>query len=230
MNWNLFFFGIYPYIAGTVFLVGSAIRYDREQYGWTSSSSQLLGSRRDLRWGSNLWHVGILFIFAGHFVGLLTPIFAWLGVGPLPHQWLAAIAGVTFGLVALVGGLLLLRRRLFNAKVRAAGRTNDVFILLWLLATLALGLSTQMVTVPDLLAGHVANMEILSRYLKGIVAFQPHPALLAHIPLVYRVHMFLGMTVFLVFPFTRLVHIWTVPVNYLVRPYQMVRAKQRSGG
>ena len=225
MNVNLLLFGVYPYIAGTVFLVGSLIRYDREPYTQTSYSTQLLGSRRSLVWGSNLWHVGVLFIFLGHFVGLLTPAFTWLHVPPVAHQWIAASAGVTFGLMALAGGLLLLARRLGNRHVRAASHPGDLFILLWLLATLGLGLATQFVTVPNLLAGHVADMEILSRYLKGLVALQPHPGLLASIPWVYRLHLLFGMTLFLVFPFTRLVHIWTVPVNYLWRAYQLVRAR-----
>ena len=229
MNLNLLLFGVYPYIAGTVFLVGSLVRYDREPYTWTSYSTQLLGSRRSLTWGSNLWHIGILFIFVGHFVGLLTPAFEWLHVPPVAHQWIAASAGVTFGLLALVGGLLLLGRRLSNSRVRAASHSSDLFILLWLLATLGLGLATQVVTVPNLLAGHVADMEILSRYLKGIVAFQPHPGLLAHVPWIYRLHLLFGMTLFLVFPFTRLVHIWTVPVNYLWRAYQLVRARPGMG-
>ncbi len=228
MNLNLLLFGVYPYIAGTIFLVGSIIRYDREQYGWTSYSSQLLASRRYMMWASNLWHVGILMLFAGHFVGLLTPAFEWLGFNPIQHQWVASSAGITFGILAMIGGLMLLLRRMLNPQVRAAGRKSDLFILLWLIVTLLLGLVTQATTVPDLIAGNVANMEVLGGYLKGIATFQPHPAMLAGIPLIYKVHMFFGMTMFLLFPFTRLVHIWTVPFNYLVRPYELVRAKQRS--
>lgn len=90
MNVNLLLFGVYPYIAGTVFLVGSLVRYDREPYTQASYSTQLLGSGRSLAWGSNLWHVGVLFIFLGHFVGLLTPAFTWLHVPPVAHQWIAA--------------------------------------------------------------------------------------------------------------------------------------------
>lgn len=227
MNTNLLLFGAYPYVAGTVFLLGSLIRYDREQYTWTSYSTQLLGSRQSLAWGSNLWHIGVLFIFLGHFVGLLTPAFDWLHVPPVTHQWIAASAGITFGVLALIGGLLLLARRLANSQVRAAAHSTDLFILLWLLATLAIGLATQYVTLPNLLAGHVADMEILSRYLKGLVLFQPHPALVAPLPWVYKLHLLFGMTLFLLFPFTRLVHIWTVPVNYLWRSYQLVRARPR---
>ncbi|MHB1201996.1 MAG: respiratory nitrate reductase subunit gamma [Acidithiobacillus sp.] len=228
MNLNLLLFGVYPYIAGTIFLVGSIIRYDREQYGWTSYSSQLLASRRYMLWASNLWHVGILMLFAGHFVGLLTPVFEWLGFSPIQHQWVASSAGITFGTLAMIGGLMLLLRRMLNSQVRAAGRKSDLFILLWLIVTLLLGLVTQATTVPDLIAGNVANMEVLGGYLKGIATFQPHPAMLVGIPLIYKIHMFFGMTMFLLFPFTRLVHIWTVPFNYLVRPYELVRAKQRS--
>lgn len=229
MNWNLLLFGVYPYIAGTIFLVGSLIRYDREQYGWTTYSSQLLASRRYMMWASNLWHIGVLMLFAGHFVGLLTPVFEWLGFSPIQHQWVASSAGITFGILAMIGGIMLLLRRMLNPKVRASGRSGDMFILLWLLATLLLGLLTQTVTVPDLVAGNVANMEALGSYLKGVATFQPHPALLGGIPVIYKLHMLFGMTMFLLFPFTRLVHIWTAPFNYLLRPYEVVRAKQRAG-
>lgn len=223
---NLLLFGVYPYLAGTVFLLGSILRYEREQDGWSAYSTQLLASRSYMMWASNLWHIGILLIFAGHFVGMLTPFFEWLGVPPITHQWIAFTAGTSFGAIAMLGGVMLLLRRFLNPHVRAAGRFGDLFILLWLLVTLGLGLGTQVRTVHDLLAGNVANMEIFRNYLQGIVTMHPNPSLVLGVPLIYKVHMLFGMTVFLLFPFTRLVHIWTVPLNYLVRRYQIVRARR----
>jgi len=225
-TWNYIFFGVYPYLAGTIFLVGSILRYEFDQAGWSSYSSQLLASRRYMLWASNLWHVGILFVFFGHFIGMLTPFFEWLQVPPIAHQWIAFTAGTAFGTIAMIGGLMLLLRRYVNPSVRAAGRSSDLFILVWLLITLGLGLATQAITLPDLLHGNVANMDIFRTYLQGLATFRPHPELLMQIPIVYKLHMLFGMTVFLLFPFTRLVHIWTVPLNYLVRRYVIVRARR----
>jgi respiratory nitrate reductase, gamma subunit len=98
-------FGVYPYIAGTVFFIGSLIRFDREQYTWKADSSQLL-ARKELRLGSNLFHIGILALFAGHFVGLLTPhsVLTALGISAMAHQYVAIIAGAVFGIICMMGG------------------------------------------------------------------------------------------------------------------------------
>lgn len=223
---NLVLFGVYPYLAGTVFIVGSLLRYEREQDGWGAYSSQLLGSRRTMLWASNLWHAGILLVFCGHFVGMATPIFELIGVPPLTHQWIAFSAGTGAGTIAMIGGVMLLFRRFFNSRVRAASRFSDFFILFWLLVTLGLGLVTQASTVRELLQGSVGNMKIFQAYVQGLAILRPQPALLAPVPMIYKIHMLFGMTVFLLFPFTRLVHIWTVPLNYLVRRYQIVRARR----
>ncbi|QFX96837.1 respiratory nitrate reductase subunit gamma [Acidithiobacillus thiooxidans] len=227
-SWNIFLFGIYPYIAGTIFLLGSIIRYEREQAGWTSYSSQILASKRYMMWASNLWHIGILTLFLGHFTGFLTDTLEWLGLDPVEHQWLAASAGITAGVVAMVGGVMLLLRRVLDPKVRYASRPMDIIILVWLLITLCFGLGTQFISVPEVIHDHVQNMEILIHYVRSIAEFQANPQLIINIPLIYKIHMFCGFTVFLLFPFSRLVHIWTVPLNYVVRPYQLVRSKIRS--
>ena len=179
-----------------------------------------------MMWASNLWHVGILVVFLGHFFGMLTPVFEWMGVAPVPHQWLAFIAGTSFGAIAMIGGVMLLLRRFLNPRVRAASRFGDLFILIWLLVTLGLGLFTQVHTVRDLLHGDVANMYIFRAYLQGLATLHPNPTLLINVPIIYKIHMLFGMTVFLLFPFTRLVHIWTVPLNYVIRRYQIVRARR----
>ncbi len=223
---NLMLFGVYPYLAGTVFLVGSLLRYEREQDGWGAFSTQLLGSRRTMLWASNLWHAGVLLVLTGHFVGMLTPFFDIIGVPPLTHQWIAFSSGTAAGTIAMIGGVMLLFRRFFNSRVRAASRFSDFFILFWLLLTLGLGLATQALTVRDLLQGSVGYMTIFEAYLQGLAVLHPDPSVLASVPLIYKLHMLFGMTVFLLFPFTRLVHIWTVPLNYLVRRYQIVRARR----
>ena len=226
MNLNDFFFGIYPYIAGTIFLVGSLVRFEREQFGWKADSSQLL-DRKTLRLGSNLFHAGILALFAGHFVGLLTPHSAFLafGVSDLAHQVIAISAGTVFGLVCMAGGVLLWRRRMFNPRVRAVTRFMDLVILDWLLITLALGLATIPVSIAHALDGNASVMVSLAHWAQSVVTFRADAGLLENVDLIFKIHLFFGMTVFLLFPFSRLVHIWSAPVGYLARPYQVVRAK-----
>lgn len=222
---NTALFGIYPYIALAVFLLGSLLRFETDQYGWRSKSSQFL-RRRQLVWGSILFHVGILGILLGHGVGLLTPVAVFDAVG-ISHgfkQGLAIVAGGFFGTMCFVGLLLLLHRRLFDSRIRKTSSASDIFVLLILFVQLSLG----MATIP-LSLGHMDGhmMVQFMSYVQGIVVLNPNPALIADVPLVFKLHMFLGFTIFLIFPFTRLVHVWSAPLGYLGRRYQLVRTKRR---
>ncbi|HEY0663678.1 MAG TPA: respiratory nitrate reductase subunit gamma [Thiobacillaceae bacterium] len=220
-----FLFGIYPYIALTVFLLGSLIRFDREQYTWKSDSSQLL-RRRQLRLGSNLFHVGVLFLFVGHFVGMLTPHFVYepfMSAGA--KQILAMVSGGIAGVLALIGISLLLQRRLTDPRIRATSKKGDILILLLLWLQLALGLAT----IP-LSAQHLdgSMMLRLAEWAQRIVTFRSDAAgLLVGAGWVFKTHLFLGMTIFLVFPFTRLVHVWSgfAATTYAVRAWQLVRPR-----
>ncbi|MTD39674.1 respiratory nitrate reductase subunit gamma [Erwinia sp. CPCC 100877] len=221
---NLFFYDIYPYIAGTVFLVGSWLRYDYGQYTWRASSSQML-DKKGFRLASNLFHIGILGIFFGHLFGMLTPHWmyeAWL---PLPvKQQMAMWLGGICGILTLVGGLLLLKRRLFNPRVRASSTTADMLILAILLIQCALGLTSIYYSrqFPD-----GSEMMKLVNWAQHIVTFRAGASTyLDGVAWVYRVHLVLGMTIFLLFPFTRLVHVWSAPVEYLTRRYQLVRSRR----
>ncbi|NUU66351.1 respiratory nitrate reductase subunit gamma [Enterobacteriaceae bacterium BIT-l23] len=221
---NLFFYDIYPYIAGTVFLVGSWLRYDYGQYTWRASSSQML-DKKGFRLASNLFHIGILGIFFGHLFGMLTPHWmyeAWL---PLPvKQQMAMWLGGVCGILTLVGGLLLLKRRLFNPRVRASSTTADILILAILLIQCALGLTSIHYSrqFPD-----GSEMMKLVNWAQHIVTFRGGASeFLDGVAWVYRVHLVLGMTIFLLFPFTRLVHVWSAPVEYFTRRYQLVRSRR----
>lgn len=227
MNLHDFLYGVYPYLAGTVFLVGSWVRFDREQYTWKTDSSQLL-ARANMRLASNLFHVGIIAIFFGHLVGLLTPhsLFLAMGVSDLAHQYVAIAAGSVFGTLCLIGGVMLWLRRLTNPRVRAVSRKMDIFILSWLLCTLLLGLSTIPVSLGHAGHGNATVMIALADWAQSVVTFRADAALLAPVDTLFKVHLFFGMTVFLLFPFSRLVHIWSVPVGYLGRAYQIVRHKR----
>lgn len=223
---NMAVFGWYPYLCLTVFLVGSLIRFDREQYSWRSGSSQLL-RRRQLMWGSNLFHVGILVIFVGHFFGLLVPIavFDFIGIGHGAKQVMAIVIGGLAGIVCFVGLTMLLHRRLFDPRIRRTSSLGDIAILLLLYAQLILGLATIAVSMQHL-DGH--EMVKFMSWAQGILTLQPSAAAyVADVSPVFRAHLFLGLTIFLVFPFTRLVHIWSAPVWYLGRQgYQIVRTNR----
>ena len=222
-----FLFGYYPYIALTVFLLGSLIRFDREQYTWKSDSSQML-RHGTLRWGSNLFHIGILFLLVGHTVGMLTPHFMYepfLSAGS--KQLLAMVTGGIAGFLAFIGLSLLLHRRLFDARIRVTSKPGDIALLVLLWIQLVLGLAT----IP-LSAQHMDGymMLKLAGWAQHIVTFRAGAVeLLAEAGWVFKAHMFLGMTVFLVFPFTRLVHVWSGfgTLAYVVRPYQVVRTRRR---
>lgn len=223
---NAFFFSLYPYLCLAVFLLGSLLRFDRDQYTWKSDSSQLLRAGQ-LRWGSNLFHVGILFLFFGHTVGMLTPHFVYapfMSAGT--KQVLAIVSGGVFGVLGFIGVSLLLHRRLADPRIRATSRTSDI-VLLWLLwAQFALGLATIPFSAQHL-DGSV--MLVLAEWAQRIVTFRPGTAeLMADIGWVFKTHMVLGMTIFLIFPFTRLVHVWSgfASVAYLWRPYQVVRSRR----
>ena len=228
MSLHNFLYGVYPYIALSVFLLGSMLRFDREQYTWKSDSSQLL-SKSGLRLGSNLFHIGIIAIFFGHAVGLLTPhsVFTGLGVSDMAHQMIAIWAGSIFGTLCLIGGVILWVRRMRNTRVSATSRGSDKFILTWLLITLLLGLSTIPVSIGHANEGNPGVMIALAEWVQSIIYLRPEPALLLTVDTVFKVHLFFGMTVFLVFPFTRMVHVWSAPLGYLGRPYQIVRSKRR---
>ena len=221
-----FLFGIYPYIALAVLILGSIARYERDPFTWKSSSSQLL-RRRQLIVGSVLFHVGVLIIFFGHLVGLLTPIavFDALGISHGAKQVLAIVAGGIAGVMALVGGGMLFHRRWTDPRIRATSSFWDIAILALLLAQLVLGLGTIFVSLQHL-DGH--EMTKFMAWALGIFTFDPNAAsYIQDAALVFKLHLFLGLTIFLVFPFTRLVHMLSVPVRYLWRPgYQIVRSRR----
>jgi nitrate reductase gamma subunit len=221
-----FLFGIYPYIALAIFFLGSLIRFDREQYTWKSESTQVL-HRGQLRLGSILFHVGIIGLFFGHMAGLLTPVVVWdtLGVSHGVKQLVAMVAGGVMGGLCLVGLVLLLVRRIQNERLRHATTFKDKVVLLWILATLLLGLSSIYVSASHM-DGH--TMVTLMNWAQHIVTFRGDAAsFIIGAPLLFKLHLFMGMSLFVIFPFTRLVHVWSGfgAVTYLGRAYQLVRSR-----
>ena len=225
MTVHNFIFGVYPYIALTIFFLGSWLRFDREQYTWKSDSSQLL-SKAGLRLGSNLFHIGVLFLFFGHTFGMLTPHVVYehfISAGN--KQLMAMISGGIAGVLGFVGVTILLHRRLSDPRIRATSKTSDIVLLFLLWLQLALGLAT----IP-LSAQHLdgSMMMKLAEWSQRIVTFRSGGVeLLADAGWIFKTHMFLGMSIFLIFPFTRLVHVWSGfgAVTYLGRAWQLVRPR-----
>jgi len=223
-NLNFLLFGIYPYIAIVVLFVGSWIRYDREPYSWKADSSQLL-DQKGFRLASNLFHIGIIFVLCGHFVGLLMPESLYHHfISSADKQLLAMVSGGFFGVLCLIGLLMLLNRRLNNPRVRAVSKSSDIFILVLLLVQLSLGLATIFASMSHL-DGSV--MIMLGNWAQSIVLLQgiDAAASIAPVGIIYKLHVFVGLTMLLVFPFTRLVHVISVPVKYFARNYQIVRQR-----
>ena len=226
-NLHFFFFAIYPYICLAIFFFGSLVRFDREQYTWKSDSSQLLYDGQ-LRLGNILFHVGVLAVFGGHFVGLLTPLWVWhaLGVSHAAKQLLAITAGGIFGTMALVGLLILIKRRFTIDRININSTWRDKLLLVWILVTLLLGLSTICVS-----AGHMDGheMTLLMQWAQHIVTFRGVEAagFITDAHILFKLHMFMGMTFFLIFPFTRMVHVWSgfASAFYVFRPWQLVRRR-----
>ncbi|MBI1219996.1 MAG: respiratory nitrate reductase subunit gamma [Rhodobacteraceae bacterium] len=223
-----FIFGIYPYIALSVLLIGSVARYERDPFTWKSSSSQLL-RRKQLILGSVLFHVGVLTIFVGHLFGLLTPLplIEALGISHEAKQILAVVVGGVAGVFALLGGILLIHRRLADPRIRATSSVMDIVILSLLLLQLCLGLLTIIISVQNIDGGEMVKF---MQWAQAIFTFDTRAAgYTAGAPILFQMHIFLGLTIFTLFPFSRLVHMLSAPIRYLWRPgYQIVRTKKRN--
>lgn len=221
-----FFFGYYPYIALAVFLLGSLLRFDREQYSWRTQSSQIL-SDLTLTVANHMFHVGIIGLFGGHLIGLLTPKALYTALGLTVHakHVLAMVAGGIFGALCFVGLALLIKRRVLDRRVKSVSTPMDYVVQALIMATLVLGLVSIYVSAqhPD---GSI--MVALGQWAQSVVTLRANPAVMAEVPWVYKAHMVIGMTIFLVFPFTRLVHVWSgfASLVYLARPYQLVRSRR----
>jgi nitrate reductase gamma subunit len=223
---NFLLFEIYPYIALTVLALGSIARYERDPFTWKSSSSQLL-RRKQLVLGSVLFHVGVLVIFVGHLAGLLTPLwfFELVGISHGFKQVLAIVVGGAGAVVALIGGGMLLHRRLTDPRIRATSSFADIGILVLLLLQLVLGMLTILVSLQHLDGGEMVKF---MAWAQGIFLFRTDAWLnVEGANILFKLHIFLGLTILLLFPFTRLVHMLSVPIRYLWRPgYQIVRTRR----
>jgi nitrate reductase gamma subunit len=222
---NQLAFGWFPYFAVTVLVVGSILRFDKDQYSWRSQSSQFL-RRRQMRLGSNLLHLGVLVLLFGHLVGLLTPINVFDAVG-ISHgfkQLMALVVGGIAGLAAWVGATLLVHRRLVDPRILRSSSWADISVLVLLWVQITVGLATTFWTMQ-----HLSGEEMVRfmGWANAIITFDPSaPSLLSEAAWIYKLHIVLGLLLFLITPFTRLVHIWSAPIWFLFRPgYQIIRPR-----
>lgn len=220
---NHLVYGYYPYLVGTVFLIGSLMRYDHGQFTWKTGSSQMLSSK-NMRLASNLFHIGIIVIFFGHLFGMLTPHWMYERfLDPSTKQLLAIVVGGIAGAMCLVGGAMLLYRRIANDRVRASSSVMDTAILGLIVFQAALGMVTILFSL-----GHMDGemMVTLASWAQAIVFFGGGAAnYMEEVSWIYKLHIFVGLTIILLFPFTRLVHVWSVPFGYITRRYQLVRRR-----
>jgi len=225
---NYILFGYYPYLCLTVFLAGSLLRFEREQYTWRAASSQIL-RKRQLQIGSILFHVSILFLFFGHLVGLLTPKAIYSPfIDAETKQWVAIITGGAAGAVCFVGLSMLLHRRLFDRRILVTSTYQDIAVLVIIWVQLVIGLATLPYSIAHAEGGK--TMLLLSEWAQKIVTWQPGAAeLIQGLDWAYQAHLVLGMTIFLIFPFTRLVHVWSAPFWFLFRRgWQITRTNRRA--
>ncbi len=215
---------VFPYVAAASFIVGHILRYRYDQFGWTSRSSQLYESKL-LRWGSPLFHYGMLAVFAGHIVGLLIPR-EWLeffGVTEHIYHLGATWVGTAAALATIAGLAILLARRGTVRRVFKATTVMDVVMYVFLAGSLVLG--TLAVVQFQLLGAGYDYRESVSPWIRSLIIFQPDVSLMAGVPLAFQLHVLTSTGLFLIWPYTRLVHVLSVPIGYLFRPYVVYRSR-----
>ncbi|MDA0632308.1 respiratory nitrate reductase subunit gamma [Nonomuraea sp. MCN248] len=220
---DIFLWGAFPYIAVAILISGLIWRYRYDKFGWTTRSSELYESRL-LRWGSPMFHFGLLVVLLGHILGLFIPA-GWtaaVGVSETFYSFLAVTLGIVAGVLTYAGIALLIWRRRTTGPVFLATTVNDKAMYVFLVAALTAGLATTLINASTL---HYDYRVDVSPWVRSLFVFQPEVALMARTPIEYRVHTITGLVLFAIVPFTRLVHAFAAPVQYLFRPYIVYRAR-----
>lgn len=218
-----FIFGYYPYIALMIFVVVSIAKFEYAQYEWKTASSQLLNNEWWFSYGSNLFHIGVILLFFGHFIGMLTPESVYKNfIIAENKQMLAMIAGGIFGSMAFIGGTILVIRRLFCLRVNKNSTSMDIIILLLIYVQIITGLASIFISYEFVDA---TSMKALASWAQNIMSFNVNAAdYIIHEHWLFKLHIFLGITVFLLFPFSRLLHIFSLPITYVFKTgFQIVR-------
>ena len=219
---NQFVWVIYPYLCLAIFVIGHIARYKYDQFSWTAKSSEMIEKKR-LKWGSLLFHLGIIPVFFGHVVGLLIPA-NWLeaiGVNNHIYHIGAVYIGSVFGIITLIGMLLLTLRRLSIKNVRRLSSFSDIFVNIVLLIILIMGCYSTLVT--NAIQPEFDYRQTIAIWFRHLFMFSPNADLMLNVPWSFKLHILLGFTVFACWPFTRLVHVLSVPLSYMNRRYIVYR-------
>ena len=224
---DIFLWGVLPYIMVVILVGGSIWRYKYDQFGWTTRSSQLYESKL-LRIGSPVFHFGLLAVIAGHFFGLVVPK-SWteaVGMTEGIYHFNALFVGTIAGVGTLGGIALLIYRRRKTGPVFMATTKNDKLMYVVLVAAIVFGLWTTLASVfwPD---HELTYRDTVSPWFRSLFIFSPDVAAMAAAPLSFHIHTLVGMLLFIVWPFTRLVHAFTAPLHYLFRPYIVYRTRDK---
>lgn len=223
---STFLWVIVPYICLATFLVGHWWRYKYDKFGWTTRSSQLYESNL-LRWGSPLFHFGMAGVVGGHIIGLLVPK-SWtdaIGISDHLYHLVAVVGGLIAGIMALVGLAILIYRRRTTGPVFSATTTNDKVMYVFLAAAIALGMWNTIAGSIFTVGGEYNYREGVSVWYRSFLAFQPDASLMAQAPIGFKLHALVAFILFAMWPFTRLVHVFSAPIQYLWRPYVVYRSR-----
>ena len=222
---NTLAFVVFPYLALTTFVVGHLYRYLTNPYDWNSKSSELL-EKKGLKFGVTIFHWGIIFTLLGHGAGLLIPQKYWdaVGINSQVHTLFATYSGAVVGAAALLGLFLLIYRRISKDRILATTTLNDFVTLGVLFFVVATGFT-------NVISGLYEHFDILSTiapWLRGIVTLTPDPNLMLEVPFRFKIHILAVLTLFGFWPFSRLVHVWSVPLTYLFRRWIVFRRREVS--
>ncbi|TCC24826.1 respiratory nitrate reductase subunit gamma [Kribbella speibonae] len=223
---DTFLWVVVPYICLTVFVVGHVWRYRYDKFGWTTRSSQLYENRL-LRIGSPLFHFGLLGVVGGHVIGLLVPE-SWtaaVGVTKEIYHVIAVVGGMIAGLLALAGLAILIYRRRTVGPVFSATTRMDKVMYAFLAAAIVLGMWNTIAGSILSVGGHYDYREGVSVWYRSFLAVQPQPELMADAPIGFQLHALVAFALFALWPFTRLVHVFSAPLGYLTRPYIVYRTR-----
>lgn len=222
--WNQFLWIIYPYLMLTTFIVVHIYRYNTDQLAWTAKSSEFL-EKKSLMWGSMLFHVGIVMVFFGHVAGLMIPKSFMESVGVSEHLYHAGAVylGGLAGIMCLVGITILFLRRINVKRVRVTSTASDMLVAVLILANVALGVA--MTLGYNMFGDGYDYRETISPWLRGLLSFRPDASLMADVPLFFQLHVIFSFAIFGIWPFTRLVHVWSVPLAYFKRSYIVYRSR-----
>ena len=219
-----FLWVIFPYLMITIFIVGHIYRYNVDQLSWTAKSSEFL-EKKTLKWGSMLFHIGILLVSVGHIVGLLVPksLLESFGVSESLYHSGAVYVGGLAGIITLIGILILLNRRLTNKRVRITSDTSDIITVILIFLIIIVGIYNTFIGTR--LYSDFDYRETISPWFRGLLTFVPNPSLMRGVPLGFQLHILISFALIGIWPFTRLVHVWSVPLTYFKRRYIIYRKR-----